>query len=345
MKNAKFCLGMTLVAAAQATAIGSILESGIVNSPAEVSIAASADDAKAPAAAPATASVSGGSYMCSSDSMTADKTVGSSGFLSGLRGFEHFSNPIGNSLYFETPLNNTGLRFLYLHHEFADKSQLQGGQVNIVAMQARLAITERLGFIATKDGYSWLDTGIGVKDDGWNDIAAGLKYAFYVDKEKDMVATAGFRYMLHMSGEAKVLQGGVDELSPFISAAKGYDKLHVMANITDRIPMDDNDGNNVLQWDLHADYDLGHGIFPTLEIHGLHYLSDGKALPLSVGGLDYSNFGSNDVSGSTVIWFDAGARFKFTPNTSLGGAFGYPLTNRNEDIMGGRLTVDFELTW
>ena len=36
-----------------------------------------------------------------------DPTILWPGFLNGLRGFENFYNPVGNPLYFETPLNNT----------------------------------------------------------------------------------------------------------------------------------------------------------------------------------------------------------------------------------------------
>lgn len=265
--------------------------------------------------------------------------------LRGLRGTEHFYNPVGNPIYFETPLNNTGARFLYLYHGFSDDSQLQGGQVNVIALQARFAVTERLGIIATKDGYSMLDTGIGIKDEGWNDIAAGLKYVFYVDKENELYMTAGARLMIDNFGESKVLQGGVNEISPFVSFAKGWDKFHLMGNATLRVPFDDGDGNTVGQWSLHADYEVASGFAPILELHGLHYLSDGDALPLNVGGLDYSNFGSSNVEGSTVIWAGIGGRVKFNPHTSLGGTFEYPLTNRDADIMGERVTIDFELTF
>lgn len=273
-----------------------------------------------------------------------DKTE--SGFFSGLRGFEHFYDPIGNPLYFETPFNNTSVRLLYIYHGFPDDSQIDGGQVNVAAVQVRLALTERLGFIATKDGYSWFDSGLTGSDDGWNSISAGLKYAFYVDREGDLVATAGFRYMFSNSGENKVLQGDVDEISPFISFAKGWDKFRLMGNFTARIPFDGDDGNSIVQWDLHADYEIAPGIAPMLELHGLHYVSDGDRFePLTVGGLDYSNLGSGDVSGSTVVWFDVGARIKLTPSFSFGGAFGYPLTNRDADIFGERVTLDFTITF
>jgi hypothetical protein len=296
-------------------------------------------------APPAPSDAHGATYAASSDRWFEDKTIGWERFLTGLRGTEHFYNPVGNPLYFETPLNNTSARFLFLYHGFSDDSQLQGGQVNVAALQLRVALTERLGFIATKDGFGWLDTGIGIEDEGWNDVAAGLKYAFYVDHDEQLVVTGGARLMLQNFGEQKVLQGAVDELSPFVSFAKGWGKFHLMGNLTDRIPFDDDDGNNVLQWDVHTDYEVADGVAIVGELHGLHYLTDGTRLPLNVGGLDYSNFGSSNVEGSAVIWLGLGGRVKFNPHLSAGGTFEYPLTNRDADIMGQRVTLDLEFTW
>lgn len=287
-------------------------------------------------------------FAFSNQRLHEDPVIFWKGFLSGLRGFEQFYAPVGNPLYFETPFNTSELRFVYLNHNFADGSQLQGGNLNVVAMQARVALTERLGFIATKDGYSWLDAGLVPSNNGWNSVSAGLKYAFYVDRENELVMNGGVRYMME-SGESKVFQGGVQELSPFISAAKGWDRFHLIGDFTWRAPLDSDDGNNIIQWDIHADYEILpetlKGFAPFLELHGLHYLDDGNRLPLSVGGLDYNNWGSTDVAGSTVIWFGVGARYKFSPHASIGADFEYPLTNRNADIMGSRWTVDFILNW
>lgn len=309
-----------------------------------------AQDATAPATPaadprPAGSSVSDKArFVFGPESLTGDREIFWKGFLNGMRGFEHFYNPIGNPLYFETPQNQSGLRPLFLHHRFADDSQLQGGHVNVYAMQARLALTDRLTFIATKDGWSDLDADILPEDQGWNDIAAGAKYLFIADRENDFLLSGGFRWMFD-NGDDGVLQSGNNEFSPFVSLAKGFDAFHVMANITPRIPTDGDDGNDILQWDLHLDYEILPGFAPMFELHGLHYLSDGDRFGLSVGGLDYTNLGSSDVSGSTVIWGDFGARVKFNPNFTFGAAWGQPFTNQNADIMGGRLTIDFELLW
>lgn len=283
-------------------------------------------------------------FSLSDERWNSDNEILWPGFLHGLRGFEHFYEPVGQPIYFESPFNTSGIRLLFLHHEFADDSQLQGGHVNVAAVQARLAITERLGFIATKDGYSWLKADALPEEDGWNQIAAGLKYVVIADRENDFVLTPGIRFQTQ-GGESKVLQNTTSEFSPFVSAAKGWDKLHLIGNFTWRIPTDSDDGNDIVQWDAHLDYEVLPGLAPMIEIHGLHYISDGKALPLSVGGLDYSNIGSSDVSGSTVIWAGAGARWKLNPHISVGGTYEFALTNRNADIMDKRVTLDVMFTW
>lgn len=289
-----------------------------------------------------------GGFLLSDERFHSDPEVLWKGFLSGLRGFEHFYEGIGNPLYFESPFINTQARLLYLHHEFDGDSQLNGGHVDVYAAQARIALTERIAFIATKDGYSQIEGTILPDAGGWNDIAFGFKGAFYVDRENDFVATAAFRWMWG-NGDKDVLMGGSQEVSPGVSFAKGWGDFHLIGNVVYRIPTDSDKGNEVFQWDAHFDYDLSNvglkGVAPVLELHGLHYLSDGERTGLNVGGLDYTNLGSTNVEGSSVVWAGVGARVKFTPNFSVGATYEIGLTNHKADIMKDRVTVDAMITW
>lgn len=277
-----------------------------------------------------------------------DSTILWKGFLNGLRGFEQFYEPIGNPIYFESPFNNSELRLLYIYHHFSSDSQIGGGHLNVAAAQIRVALTERLAFIATKDGYSWMDAGILPEASGWNDAAVGLKYVFIADRENAFLLAGGMRWEWE-NGDRDVLQGQSQELSPFISAAKGFDRLHFIGDVTGRLPMDHNDASYIVMWDLHVDYEIAPkllpGLAPLFEVHGLHYLSDGTSLPLSVGGLDYTNIGSMSVSGNSVYWAGIGARWKLTPHASIGADYEFPLCNDGGDLMGDRVTVDFRLTW
>lgn len=316
-----------------------------------VTVALSHAAPAAPAAEPSATLVTGSnqaSYLLGNQRLHGDPKILWEGFINGLRGLEHLGEPIGDSLYHETPLNNTSIRFLYLHHRFGEDSQLAGGELDVIAAQVRIALTERLGFIATKDGYSWLSAEGLPEGEGWNDITAGLKYAWYVDRANDFVVTSGLRVMLD-NGDDDVLQSGNTELSPFISLAKGFGPLNLHANLTDRIPVDHDDGNNVLQWDLGVNMEVAPSILPgfnpTVELHGLHYLSDGERFPLSVGGADYTNLGSTDVAGSTVISLGGGFQWRLTPHLTVAALYEHALTNQNADIFRDRVTVSATLTW
>lgn len=277
-----------------------------------------------------------------------DKPASNGGFLTGLQGFEKFHDPVGQPLYFETPFNDTGLRALYLKHDFSDGSALGGGNVKVYALQARLAITERLAFIATKDGFSDIETGAFGEDDGWNDLAAGFKYVVVADRENDFVVTPGARYMVATGNKLYgVINGNVDELSPFVSVAKGWDALHMIGNVTLRLPMDGDDGNTVGHWDVHLDYDLNPKsdcvVAPVAELHGVHYLDDG-AVGLPVGGLDYANLGSQPDN-DFVAWAGFGLRAEFAKKYEFGAVYEFALTDKDDDIMDKRITVDFTVRW
>ena len=284
-------------------------------------------------------------YLLSDQRLHDDPKILWDGLLTGLRGFEHFHEPVGAPFYFETPFNETHAKFVYLHHDFPAGGPLNNGNLDVFALQVRIALTERLALIATQDGYSILEPAEGAPDsEGWNDIALGLKYTFVADEESDFLFAAGMRYKLN-SGDSDVLQGDVQELSPFISVAKGWDKLHFVGNVTYRAPFDSNDGNHVLQWHTHLDYELFDGVAPMVELHGLHYLSNGDRTPLSVGGLDYTNLGSTDVKGSSVVWIGVGASIKLSPHIELGAVYEHTLTNENSDIFDSRVTAAVTINW
>jgi len=215
-----------------------------------------------------------------------------SGFISGLPGYEGFVKPVGMPLYFEDPFITTDLRLLYIYHTIPGSSVLRGGQVHVAAVQARLALTERLAFIATKDGYSWVDSGITPSGDGWNDIALGLKYAFISKPEERFLLTGGFRYEFS-NGSRDAWQGGDSgEVSPFISVAKGWDKWNFIGAVSGRIATDDHDATHSLVWNLHLDYELTDEFRPLVELHGIHWLSDADRLPTSEDYLDVGSLGA-----------------------------------------------------
>jgi hypothetical protein len=276
------------------------------------------------------------------------------GFLSGMKTTytfqEKFVDPIGNPFYFESPFIETNAEIVYVWHDFPTNSAIGGGELNIAALQLRAAITDRLAFIATKDGYSWINTGATGDEGGWNDLAWGLKYALIVDEPNEFILTGGMRWEMR-NGDDEVLQGdtsSANELNPFISFAKGWDRFHLLGAVNYRLPVDSGSYNHVLHWDLHADYEIAPetlpGFFPTVEVHGVHYFNNGDVTPLPVGGLDYTNLGSTDTAGDFMMWGDLGFRWKLTPNMDFGAAYGVPLVNPGTDIFNQRVTLRLKVS-
>src|SRR5262249_23741305 len=63
--------------------------------------------------------------------------------------FNDFISPMTNPVYFEDPRNLTEARLIFLNHQIPG-AVLGGGDVQLLALQIRAALTERLSLIATK---------------------------------------------------------------------------------------------------------------------------------------------------------------------------------------------------
>jgi len=88
---------------------------------------------------------------------------------------------------FEDPFITTDLRAWGVWNDLPSDSIFGGGNVFAVSLQARIAITDRLAFIATKDGYAHIDpanTAVFKNSGGALNIAAGFKYAV-IDMRED----------------------------------------------------------------------------------------------------------------------------------------------------------------
>jgi hypothetical protein len=261
-------------------------------------------------------------------------------FMTGMEGFERFVMPVGMPVYFEDPFITTDMRLIYIYHRIPDGSVLRGGQVHLAAVQLRVALTDRLAFIATKDGYSWFDSHITPAGDGWNDIAIGLKYAFYQDVEEQMIVSGGLRWEWQ-NGSSDAMQGGnSQEISPFVSMAKGWDKWHFLGALNGRIPTNRGDANASIVWNLHLDYELTETFRPLIEIHGIHWVSNADRLPLSTDYLDVGSLGASDAAGHDFFSAGLGFRWDIHEDVSLGATYEFPLESPDENLQEYRLTMN-----
>jgi hypothetical protein len=61
--------------------------------------------------------------------------------------------------------------------------------------KVRIALSDRLGIIASKDGYAELDFDSLLPDEeGAANVSLGLKYALYADPATNSIFTVGFEY-------------------------------------------------------------------------------------------------------------------------------------------------------
>lgn len=267
------------------------------------------------------------------------------GFLTGMSGYEDFVMPVGMPVYFEDPFIRTDLRFIYIYHEIPDGSELRGGQVQLAAAQVRVALTERLAFIATKDGYSWVDSHITPAGDGWNDFAIGLKYALYSNPTEQLLISSGVRWEWS-NGSTDAWQGGESqELSPFVSFAKGWDRWHFLGAVSGRIPTDRTDANSSVIWNLHLDYKLTKTFRPLIEVHGIHWLTDSQRLPLSQDYLEVGSLGVSKAAGRDFFSAGLGFRWQAWDNVSVGLTYEFPLESADENLMEQRVTLNTAISF
>ena len=272
----------------------------------------------------------------------------------GENGFDRYVPPLTNPIFNETPFITTEVKPLYAYHETHDDFAGGGANVQVLALQARLAITEELGFIATTDGYTWIDwdSSVGLDDEnGWNDIAIGLKYAFLNNPQEGQIATAGLRYTIPV-GNLDVdeldldLNGiGAGYINPFVSGAKLWDKTQVQGMLGAQIALD-SDATTSLLASGHVDYEVSPGFYPMLETHlfipidGGEQIDTGTALD-ELTGADIIDLGSSDPE--TVWTIGGGVRYAFSDNAMLGLGGDYNVLEDDNHAYGWRLLVDLVL--
>jgi hypothetical protein len=266
----------------------------------------------------------------------------------GQNGHQRYVPPLSSPLFNETPYITTEARPIYIHHEIPNDFVTGGGDIDLFALELRVALTERLGIIATKDGYADINfAGVLPDTDGFANISLGLKYAVYSDPQTDAIISVGAEYEPpsgNISTAGIFLQGGGDGfLDLFVTGAKAYGKLGVQAGAGANIAIDSNHDSSFIHWSAHIDYELFENFFPLIEANGTSTYHDGSRLALgSFEGNDLVNFGSTD-SGH-VVTMGVGARYKFNSHFQLGAGYEFPVTER-EDLFDWRTNFDMVISF
>ena len=116
---------------------------------------------------------------------------GERAFLASDRAFPGFIGPISNPILSKDPRALTEARPLFVNNWIPRQHPLGGGDFQVYGLQVRAALTDRLSFVADKDGYAVIDPGTGPKQDGWLNVNVGLKYALIRDVDNQFLFTVG----------------------------------------------------------------------------------------------------------------------------------------------------------
>ena len=205
---------------------------------------------------------------------------------------EKFVRPLTGPYFHEDSFVTTDIRAWYVNHQLSNDTV--GGDVTVMALQARLALTESLQLVAYKDGYTEFSGGLLDGSDGFNDIGAGLKWAFLQDWENNFHMAAGVGYEFGW-GDDEVLQD-TDELRLWLSANKGFGKLHLGGVVNYIYAVDDDEGrfngnSDMVTVHLHADYYLTEWLSPVVEVNG-YFAQDDRGPPFS--GVDAGSLPGGD---------------------------------------------------
>jgi len=254
---------------------------------------------------------------------------------------EEMISPVSVPTLNEDPRIATELRPMFMYTSIANDFVTGGGNYQVAALQARVALTERIGFVATKDGYVWLRPDHGVpSNSGWANLAFGFKGSVWQDEESASIVTVGLRYEAPW-GNQDVLQGRGDGLlNPFVSAAKGFDDVHVQLYAGPRIAISGED-SSFFDGSLHVDYQLWN-LYPLAELNWVYVYDAGRRLPIAQEGFDLVDIGSSEAFGESVVTTALGLRYRILDDLDVGVAGEFPLTS-DSGIFGWRVTTD--LIW
>lgn len=248
---------------------------------------------------------------------------------------ERFVRPVTAPYFHEDSFVTSDVRAWYLRHEFEDDTI--GGDVTVIALQVRLALTNRLQLVAYKDGYTRFDGTLG-DSDGLNDIGAGLKYALIQDWESQTHMAVGLGYEIGL-GDEDVLQD-TNEFRLWASFNQGFDRLHLGSTINYIIAEDLQDGllgnADMLMIHLHADYYVNEWFSPVIESNAYIVTDDGNS-PVPFSGVDAASLAGGEDEDTVTIAIGAELR-PFGPGVSIRGAYETELTD-SISLFGDRLTL------
>jgi len=273
--------------------------------------------------------------------------------------------PITNPTMFDLPLPRSYIHGIFIYNEMPSTVSTVlgnvplGGHYEVYAVGFELALSERWSINATKDGYIMFrpDNTLNTTE-GWANVAAGLKYAWLIDVEKELASSFSLNFEIPM-GSTEVWQGEGDGVFiPSMATLKNIGDLQLVNQFGFRLPVDTDAESTMFYTSGHVSYKLTEWLHPLAEINYFRVIDEGDggnrfgeqiggALPslptFEAGDLVNWGAGNADINPNFVT---AALGFRvLVPNApaTVGFAWEAPLTNRSEGLMENRFTIDFTL--
>ena len=283
--------------------------------------------------------------------------------------FAGFEKPIVQPYLFEDPFITTGLYPYYVWHQFPESSALEGGEAHVAAAQIRVAVTDRLAIIATKDGYMWKrpDNPLLRHTGGWMNLAFGAKYAFYQDRDAGRIASFVLKYEA-ASGSTDTFQNeGDGMLMPSIAGAFKLGEVALQGDLGGIWALDSSQSSSIF-YHLYAAYPVAERFTPFVQLSGMHWVDSGdgsRQVELSsfgqtllgvpsisiatvesiygaFEGADVANLGAVGVSGLDLLTAAVGLHVRLADHVTVSAAYERAISH-HKGIFRQRLTTNIAL--
>jgi hypothetical protein len=263
--------------------------------------------------------------------------------------FDGFEKPIVAPYLFEDPFVTTNAVPYFLWHDFPEQSVFDGGSLYAAALQLRVAVTDRVAVIATKDGFVWNRNGQPLLEDsqGFMNVAAGVKVALWQDREAGWIVSGILRIELP-TGSSDQYQGYGDGMAlPSLAGALRTGPLRWIGDLGAQIPFDGGEQSSSLFYHLYLGLDVTPRVQPFVQVSGLRWLESGDgSLPIRLKhggtldlttvqgalgtgpfeGADVMNLGSEQVDNLDLLTAAIGVHVPLGEHVTLSVAYERPFT-------------------
>jgi hypothetical protein len=263
--------------------------------------------------------------------------------------FEGFEKPIVQPYLFEDPFVTTNAVPYFMWHDFPEQSVFDGGSLYAAALQLRVALSDRVAILATKDGFVWNRNGQPLLEDsqGFMNLAAGVKVALWQDRDAGRIVSGVLRIELP-TGSSDQYQGyGNGMALPSVAGALRTGSLRWIGDLGAQIPFDGRKLSSSIFYHLYVGLDVTPWLQPFVQLSGIRWLESGDgSLPIRLKhggtldldavqsalgtgpfeGADVANLGSKRVDNLDLLTAALGVHVPLGKHVTLSVAYERPIT-------------------